>query len=563
MKLHFSKTSPITENSHAADCSAGNKALKGATQQKPYSNTAAWYTKKIFSAVAICLLLAFALLTENSCSKKVEGRTDNLPALNPSDIDMDAGTWKRVLLSRPDSFAVAVPAAVTLPGYLGELNEVKGFQANLTSAQHSSVKYWSAGVVLRFNELMRELVAKHNLPPYQNADGTYPIPSGANPFAYPQFPFSNPPYAARAYAYVSAAQYDALIACWHYKKLYGRMAPYKYDSAINANALAVKTDLPSYPSAEAVVAGVTAEMMKMLFPTDIAYINEKIDELKIATLASGACVRSDWTAGETLGRQVASVFAARGRADNTGRAVGTPELWAKLETDCIGRGEIPWLSRETPKRPPMLPFFGNVRPFLFDSLTAISLIAPPPPATGSDAFKKETEEVANYVNNVTRDQVAIVHFWADGASTYTPPGHWDAIAAEDFITQNYSEVRWARNMALLNMSMMDAAIVCWKTKYFYFNPRPSQSDENIKTVTGLPNFPAYTSGHSTFSAAAATILSHIIPANASAYDAMAREASLSRMYAGIHYRSDCEQGLISGNKVGMYAVQRAMTDGAE
>jgi len=60
-------------------------------------------------------------------------------------------------------------------------------------------------------------MAKYNLPPYQNADGTYPIPSSANPFSYPFFPFSNPPYAARAYAYVSAAQYDALVACWYYK----------------------------------------------------------------------------------------------------------------------------------------------------------------------------------------------------------------------------------------------------------------------------------------------------------------------------------------------------------
>src|SRR4030095_15081923 len=136
--------------------------------------------------------------------------------------------------------------------------------------------------------------------------------------------------------------------------------------------------------------------------------------------------------------------------------------------------------------------------------------------------------------NDSRENYRIVHFWADGLATYTPPGHWDAIAAEDFITKNFSEVRWARNMALLNMALMDAAIVCWDTKYFYFNPRPSQLSPNIKTLTGLPNFPSYISGHSTFSGAAATVLSYIIPGNASKYDAMAKEASLSRMMAGIH-----------------------------
>jgi hypothetical protein len=59
------------------------------------------------------------------------------------------------------------------------------------------------------NEILRTLVAKHNLPPYQNEDGTYPFPTAANPFAYPVFPFANPPYAARAYKYVATAQYDA------------------------------------------------------------------------------------------------------------------------------------------------------------------------------------------------------------------------------------------------------------------------------------------------------------------------------------------------------------------
>ena len=58
------------------------------------------------------------------------------------------------------------------------------------------------------------------------------FPSANNPLAYPQFPFANPPYAARAYAYVSAAQYDALVAAWYYKKLYNRAAPYKVDATV-------------------------------------------------------------------------------------------------------------------------------------------------------------------------------------------------------------------------------------------------------------------------------------------------------------------------------------------
>ena len=63
--------------------------------------------------------------------------------------------------------------------------------------------------------------------------------------------------------------------------------------------------------------------------------------------------------------------------------------------------------------------------------------------------------------------------------------------------------------------------------------------------------------------AAATLLGHIIPEKSGAYSAMATEASLSRMYGGIHYRSDCEKGLEVGKNIGNYAVQRAKTDGAE
>ncbi|WP_018615218.1 phosphatase PAP2 family protein [Segetibacter koreensis] len=511
----------------------------------------------------LSLITGLLIIIQFACSKSIIEHTENLPALNQTNIDMEAGSWKTVLLSRPDTFAVATPAATNTSGYIGELNEIKGLQQNLTEGQKAVVKYWSAGTVLRWNEIMRGLVAKHNLPPYQAEDGTYPIPNAANPFNYPQFPFSNPPYAARAYAYISAAQYDALVAAWHYKKIYNRAAPYKVDSTLKANLLVPQSNLPSYPSEDAVVAGVTAEMMKLLFPTEIAFIEQKAAEAEQARLMAGANVRSDIAAGEILGRSVAQVFIARAKTDGAGKAGGTAVDWSKFETDCIAKNETPWYTFESPKRPPMLPLYGKVKAFLFDSATCASLRPGPPPSTGSEEMKKETEEIYNYVKNPSREQIRIVHFWADGAGTSTPAGHWNAIAADDFLKKDYSEIRWARNLALLNMSLMDAAIVCWNTKYYYFNPRPSQMNPAIKTLTGIPNFPSYISGHSTFSGAAAEVLSHIVPERASDYNAMAQEASNSRMYGGIHHRSDCQAGLTVGKKIGAYAVAKAMADGAE
>lgn len=515
--------------------------------------------KKIF--ILSSVMIAATVLGMLACNKDVEGRTDDIPALAPANMDANAGDWKPVLLTGPTEFAVPAPSATTTPDYIAQVNEIKTWQADLTSDEKKLVKYWSAGAVLRWNEIFRELVAKHNLPPYQNPDGTYPAPNANNPLAYPQFPFANPPYAARAYAYVSAAQYDALVAAWYYKRLYNRAAPYKVDATVNA--LIPKSDLPSYPSEDAVVAGVAAEMMKLLFPGDQDFIMQRVEEHRRARLLAGANVRSDLDAGEALGKAVAAKFVARARGDRAGVAGGNAVMWKQLEDDCIARGETPWFSLELPKRPPMLMAFGKVKTFLFDSLTAVSLRPGPPPLVNSPKMKEETEEIYQFVNKPTRERIRIVHFWADGVGTYTPPGHWNAIAAEDFILKNFSEVRWARNLALLNMGQMDAAIVCWDTKMFYFNPRPTQLDPSIKTLTGIPNFPAYISGHSTFSSAAATVLGHIVPEKKAEYEAMALEASLSRMYGGIHYRADCEVGLTVGKNIGNYAILRAQTDGAD
>ena len=94
-------------------------------------------------------------------------------------------------------------------------------------------------------------------------------------------------------------------------------------------------------------------------------------------------------------------------------------------------------------------------------------------------------------------------------------------------------------------------------------PRPSQLDPSIKTLTGLPNFPAYTSGHSTFSGAAATVLGYLYPTEKAELDAKAKDASLSRLYGGIHYRMDCDAGLKCGNAIGGLAIDKAKLDGAE
>ena len=165
-------------------------------------------------------------------------------------------------------------------------------------------------------------------------------------------------------------------------------------------------------------------------------------------------------------------------------------------------------------------------------------------------------------DNATRERLAIVHFWADGGGTYTPPGHWNDIAANYIYDAGWSEVRAARAFALLNMSLHNAAVGCWEAKYYYYNPRPSQLDRSIKTLTGLPNFPSYPSGHSTFSASAAKVLGYLFPAGTQQFNAMRDEASMSRLYGAIHYRTDTKAGVDHGSALAGPLVVFASSDGA-
>lgn len=504
------------------------------------------------------------MITLVSCGKEVIKTNEQYPLLDPTSKDANAGDWKTIQTLNKTDFQPSAPLETQSQAFKDQLNAIVDAQSKMSEEDLDNLNYWGAGSVVRWNEILRELVAKYNLPPVNNPDGSYPIPSAANPLAYPFFPFANPPYAARAYAYVSAAQYDALVTAYHWKSNYQRPSAYQLDNRIKR--MLPDQGIKAYPSSDAVLYGVSGAMLKLLFPGEVNWIDQKIALHKKARIQSGLETASDLDAGEALGTKIAQIYIQRARGDRAGAAIGIVNgvnLWEQLEKDCIARNEVPWISLESPKRPPMLPFFGKVKTFLFDSLTLINEIRPgPPPSTNSAEFKQELEEVKYYSQNPTRERIRIVHFWADGVGTYTPPGHWNAIAADAFVKLNWSEVRWARAMALLNMSLMDAAIACWDAKYFYYNPRPSQMDPNIKTMTGVPNFPAYISGHSTFSGAAAEILGYLVPSAKGQFDAMAQEASLSRLYGAIHYKSDCTVGLTVGRKVAGYAIKRAMADGA-
>jgi hypothetical protein len=508
----------------------------------------------------LAVISCAAALAAAGCDKSI-GPFEVLPPLEPSSMEQTAGSWRMIVLTGPSQIAVAAPTTVTSAAYAAELDAIKSSQPNLTDAQRKAIAYWGGGGVMRWNQILRELVARYNLPPAPKDEGGYPVPDAENPFGDPAFPFANPVYAARAYSYVSAAQYDALKSAWYWKFQYNRLSPAKNDNAVTA--LMPVTDLPSYPSEDAVISGVTVEMLKSLFPAAVEEVTLKAAEQRNAALWSGKATASDLAAGLALGKSVAAVFLARAAGDGMRAAGGSAVLWKALADSATARGEIAWISRDIPVRPPMLPLFGQVRAWNMTPADIVAERPPPPPSTTSQQMKDETAEVKRTVDHLTSAQLAIAQKWNDGAGTYSPPGHWNDVALEYVRDARMSEVRAARVFALLNMALHDAGVGCWDAKYHYFNPRPSQMDPTIKTQIGIPNFPSYTSGHSTFSAAAATVLSYLFPSGAESFAAMRDEAGISRLYGGIHYRTDIEAGKAHGARIGAFTLNFAKSDGAQ
>jgi membrane-associated phospholipid phosphatase len=171
------------------------------------------------------------------------------------------------------------------------------------------------------------------------------------------------------------------------------------------------------------------------------------------------------------------------------------------------------------------------------------------PRLDSEALESALAEVRQASSNATAHQQELIQVWADGPGTYTPPGHWNAIAAGLIEERRPIEVDAARVLSLLNIAMMDSGIACWRTKYVYCLARPSQLDPTIKPLIPVPNFPSYTSGHSAFSAAAARVLGHIFPEEKASLRMMAEQAGFSRLHAGIHFSFDVREGMLQGERV--------------
>lgn len=487
-------------------------------------------------------------------------RYANYSAYEFSQLDEDGGNWTPVLITSGSDIAIPQPASPESDEYAEELTEVRTIVSSITSGQKDAVKYWTNNPVIRWNEIALELAAKYNLIPGPNPDGTYTLPNPATPEGPHPFPFAHPAYTSRALAYLSVAQFDALIASWYYKYEYQRKNPSTFDN--NIVSAYGNSQLPSYPADGAAVAIASRDILKAMFPLEKAFLDNKADEHLGSLIWSGSHVPSDVDAGKIIGAELARLALARASQDGMSKAQCPKPVSDSIAKSAQDRFGWHWVNQEKPQRPVGLaPLYCNVKMW---SVPNVELVRPEaPPAIGSEEFNEAMKELQYHQDNMTEEKRKIANWWSDGLGSYTPPGHWNKFAKDFIIKYKLNPIRSARTFAYLNMAVMDAGIACWDAKYHYHYPRPVQASPGFKTILGTPNFPSYTSGHSTFSAAAATVLGHIFPAEKAQCEAWALEAAESRIYAGIHYRFDSEVGLKQGKEVGEYTLEILMNDGAD
>jgi len=206
-------------------------------------------------------------------------------------------------------------------------------------------------------------------------------------------------------------------------------------------------------------------------------------------------------------------------------------------------------------RPPVRSSWGETHPMVIHEIKKYA--APPPP----EVFSSEFYEQLNAVENAVSSADLSVQKWADPVGTDTPAGHWLKIA-EAAVANVESDQEKLFIVAATAMAMHDASIACWRTKFTYWYPRPSQVLPRLRPVISVPNFPAYTSGHATFSGAAAAVLVYFLPNAAPSLYGLAQEASHSRVVAGIHYPVDTAEGLKQGILIGQEVAGHLRRDQA-
>jgi PAP2 superfamily len=383
----------------------------------------------------------------------------------------------------------------------------------------------------------------------------------------------SPPVCSRIYAYCNIAAYEAIRGMDSSYKSYGGLLN---GLAPLPGGVPVKKEKCFYAVAEVIAFSTTAK--KLVFNRDLVEEMEKkyLEELQ-SILKDNQLMEEAVAFGRQVGDYIIAWAAKDGYLQRTslpGYFVNKePGRWQPTPPDYADAVENNWKT---------------IRTLVLDS--ASQFRAAPPikyDTVKNSAFYKQAYEVYEAVKSPGAGDSATAWYWDDNPNTsvtqghisyfqqkMSPPGHWVHIACNVAAKENYDEVKTASLVSQTAIAIFDVIISCWETKYYYNYIRPETFinkyiDKDWLPLIQTPPFPEYTSGHSCISASAATILTNKLGdhyafidstevpfgrpvRNFESFYEAASQASISRLYGGIHFREALETGNKQGKLVGAF-----------
>jgi PAP2 superfamily len=377
-----------------------------------------------------------------------------------------------------------------------------------------------------------------------------------------------PPVASRIYGYTSLASYEAI-----------RYADPKYNSIMTQLKGFGKPPEPKkgkkYNFGLAATKAFFTVAHKVTFSIDslIKYEN------KVYAMYKDNLDDSTYQRSLEFGEQIGKVVLKRAMVDNYPQTRAKPKYlgdngpakWRPTPPDYMDGVEFCW---------------GTMKEFAIDSSAEFSPPAPPVYSEDKNSpYVKQYMEVYNQNKNLTKEQIEIAKFWDDNPfviehnghlmfanKKITPGGHWIGITTIACKQSKASAVKTAQAYALTSIALFDSFIACWEVKYHYSYARPvtnieEKVDHYWLPLLQTPPFPEFTAGHSTISAASATILTHEFGDNFAFQDTSdlhyiglqrhfgsfikaSDETAMSRFYGGIHYLNSSLTGAKQGHQIG-------------
>lgn len=376
------------------------------------------------------------------------------------------------------------------------------------------------------------------------------------------------PIASRAYAYIGLAAYEAALPglAGSFNSLIERFPGINlpepppalgYDRSIALNACYAAILRRFY----------------LVAPEEIRMENNRLEEKweqRLSKHIDDSIIKSS----KAFGQSVAEAVYTWSATDSLGFEANHHN-YERSYIPPVGEGK--WVPSTDFPMPPLLPYWGQVRPFVIQTERYLAKPLPPYSTETNQPYYRQAVELISLSSPLSPENQWIADFWNDDhpGTMFTPPGHWLSITNQVVAHEHPNIEKVMETYLKVGFALCDASIATWYSKYLYNLERPEtfiqrNIDKSWRPYSPSPSFPSYPSGHACISAAAAEVLtslyghayhmmdcSHVDKENVvlkprefKSFEQMAKESALSRIFMGVHWRMDAEEGYRIGSLIG-------------